>query len=359
MHYHSRVRKTTANGLRIAISLGLAALFLWLFFRNVNLGELARTLSAAHRGWLGLALGITLFNFPFRSWRWTRLLHHVQHVPQMEAFSATCIGFAASVLLPARAGEIVRPAVLSRRTGLPFAPALASIAVERLIDLVAVVLFFVVYAVGGWAPANLSAEAHDRLELLRRSAFLVGAATLLVFAGLGLLAARPHLADRVLGPLERRLPARIASRAVSLVRSFLGGLASIRTGADVAVMSVSTIVMWLLNVLQFYAVARAFEVVLPFQAFFFVLTWAILGLAVPTPGGVGGYHAAVAYSLTGFYGVAAAPAAATALATHAIAFVPVTLAGVAFLAGSGLTLRRLAADGPSAEPGVGGSSLSP
>ena len=357
MHYHSSVTKTAAHALRIAVSLGLAALLLWLFFRNLDLGELARTLSAAHPGWLALALAITFFNFPFRSWRWTRLLHHVQHIPQREAFSATCIGFAASVLLPARAGEIVRPAVLSRRTGLPFAPALASIAVERLIDLVAVVLLFVVYAVGGWAPADLSAEAHGRLELLRRSAFLLGAATLVVFAGLGLLAARPHLADRVLGPLERRLPTRIAARVVALLRSFLGGLASIRTGSDVAVMSSSTLVMWLLNVLQFYSVARAFEVVLPFPAFFFVLTWGVLGLAIPTPGGVGGYHTAVAYALTGFYGIAAAPAAATALVTHAIAFVPVTLAGVAFLAASGLTLRRLSAGAPN-DPGPGGSSLS-
>jgi uncharacterized membrane protein YbhN (UPF0104 family) len=90
---------------------------------------------------------------------------------------------------------------------------------------------------------------------------------------------------------------------------------------------------------------------------FFVLTWAVLGLAIPTPGGVGGYHTAVAYSLTGFYGVAASPAAATALVTRAVAFVPVTLAGVAFLAGSGLTLRRLAASGGGPSSGEGGSSL--
>ncbi len=44
--------------------------------------------------------------------------------------------------------------------------------------------------------------------------------------------------------------------------------------------------------------------------------------------------------------------------THAIAFVPVTLAGVAFLATSGLTLRRLAAGAPN-DPGPAGSSLSP
>ena len=358
MHYHSRVPKAAANALRIAVSLGLAALLLWVFFRNLDLRELGTTLSAAHPGWLGLALAITLVNFPHRSWRWTRLLHHVQRVPQREAFSATCIGFAATVLLPARAGEIVRPAVLSRRTGLPFAPALASVAVERLIDLVTVVLLFVVYALGGWEPENLSPEAHGRLELLRRSAYLVGAATLAVFAGLAFLAARPHLAERVLGPLERRLPARIASRAVGLLRSFLGGLASIRTGSDAAVMAASSLLMWLLNALQFHAVTRAFDVALPFPASFFVLTWAVLGLAVPTPGGVGGYHAAVAYSLTGFYGIAASPAAATALVAHAVAFVPVTLAGVGFLAGSGLKLGRLADSGQGPSSGEGGSSLS-
>lgn len=356
MPYHARVPKAAAHALRVTVSLGLAALLLWLFFRNLDLDELGRTVSAAHPGWLALALAITLVNFPHRSWRWTRLLHHAQRVSQREALSATCIGFAATVLLPARAGEIVRPAVLSRRTGMPFAPALASIAVERLIDLVAVVLLFVLYAAGGWAPADLSPEAHARLELLRRSAVVVGAATFAVFGALALLAARPHLADRVLAPLTRLLPSRIAPRLVGLLRSFLGGLASIRTGGDAAVMAVSSVAMWLLNALQFHAVMRAFDVVLPFPASFFVLTWAVLGLAVPTPGGVGGYHAAVAYALTGFYGVAAAPAAATALVTHAVAFVPVTLAGAAFLAGSGLTLRRLAA-APSG-PGPGGSSLS-
>lgn len=356
MHYHSRVPKAASNSLRIAVSLGLAALLLWLFFRNLDLAELKRTLAAAHPAWLALALLVTFVNFPHRSWRWTRLLHHVQRVSQREAFSATCIGFAATVLLPARAGEIVRPAVLSRRTGLPFPPALASIAVERLIDLVSVVLLFVVYAVGGWAPGDLSPEAHARLDLLRRSAYVVGAGTVVVFAGLGLLAARPHLADRVLGPLERRLPERFAHKVVALLRSFLGGLASIRTGGDVAVMSVSSAVMWLLNAFQFYAVMRAFDVVLPFPASFFILTWAVLGLAIPTPGGVGGYHTAVAYAMTGFYGVAPAPAAATALVTHATAFVPVTLAGAAFLAGTGLSLRRIASDAPSETP-AGGSRL--
>ena len=345
--------KAASNALRVALSLALAALLLWLFFRNVDLAELGRTLAKARPGGLAVALAVTVVNLPLRAWRWTRLLHHVERVSVKESLVATTIGFAASVILPARAGEIVRPAVLSRRTGLPFAPALASIAVERLVDLVSVVLLFVVYAAGGWIPADLSPEAQARLELLRRAALLVGAATLLVFGALALLAARPHLAEHALLPLERRLPARFAPRVTGLLRSFLGGLASIRTASDVALLALSSSAIWLLNAYQFHVMTRAFDVVLPFPVSFFVMTWAVLGLAIPTPGGVGGYHAAVAYSLTGFYGVAASPAAATALATHAFAFVPITVAGIALLAASGLTLRRLAAPDPAAS----GSSL--
>lgn len=358
LQYHAPVPKAASNVLRVALSLGLAALLLWLFFRSLDLADLGRALAGARPAGLVVALTITVVNVPLRAWRWIRLLHHVQPVSLRESFVATTIGFAASVLLPARAGEIVRPAVLSRRTGLPFAPALASIAVERLIDLVTVILLFVVYAAGGWAPTGLSPDAQARLELLRRAALLVGAGALAVFAGLGLLAARPALAERFLVPLERRLPARFAARIVSLLRSFLGGLAAVRTGRDVAVLAASSLVMWLLNALQFHVVAGAFGIHLAFPISFFVMTWAVLGLAIPTPGGVGGYHAAVAYALTGFYAVAAAPAAATALATHAIAFVPITIAGAVLVAGSGLTFRRLAASGTSG-PDPSGSSLRP
>ena len=49
-------------------------------------------------------------------------------------FRATSIGFAANTVLPARAGEVLRPAILARERGLPFAALLASIVFERILD---------------------------------------------------------------------------------------------------------------------------------------------------------------------------------------------------------------------------------
>ena len=87
----------------------------------------------------------------------------------------------------------------------------------------------------------------------------------------------------------------------------------------------------------------------PFPVAFFVITWAVVVLAIPTPGGVVGYHTAVAYSLTGFYGVAKDTAAAFALVSHALSFGPITLVGLGFLIAGGFSLRSLAAT-PVPEP---------
>src|SRR5450755_1795477 len=115
--------------LRVAISLGLAALLLVLFLRTLDFAAVGRAIAAAHVRWLVVATTAGLFGTPLlRSWRWGLLLKKAGRPSYMKLNSATSIGFAASTLLPARAGEIVRPVVLAKEAGLPVAPCIASIA---------------------------------------------------------------------------------------------------------------------------------------------------------------------------------------------------------------------------------------
>jgi hypothetical protein len=67
------------------------------------------------------------------------------------------IGFAASFLLPARPGEVLRPYLLARREGLPPTAAFATIILERLLDLVTVLLLFGVFVLVV-DPASLSGD---------------------------------------------------------------------------------------------------------------------------------------------------------------------------------------------------------
>jgi uncharacterized protein (TIRG00374 family) len=336
--------------LRVAISLGLAALLLVLFLRTLDFAAVGRAIAAAHVGWLILATACGLVATPlFRSWRWGFLLRKAGRPSFWDLNSATSIGFAASTLLPARAGEIVRPVALAKTAGLPVAPCLASIALERLIDLVTCVSLFVFYALN-WAP-EMTGDAAGRFLLLRRSAIVAGAGTLIGLAVLAFLAAKPERTDRFVKPLLRPLPARIGARLEAVLLSFLDGLGALGSVRNVAVVAASSFVLWLLICLQIHATLRAFDLVFPFPVAFFVLTWAILGLFIPTPGGVGGYHTAVAYALTGFYGVSKNTAAAFALVSHALSFVPITLIGLVFLVAGGFSLKSLADErAPSSSP---------
>jgi len=341
--------KKGVNALRVAVSVSLAAVLLFLFLRTLDFAAVGRAIRGAHGGWLVAAAACGLFHTPlFRSWRWALLLKRAGRPSTYDLNSATSIGFAASTLLPARAGEIVRPVALARRSGLPLAPCLASIALERLIDLVTCVFLFVVYAVG-WAPRDMGGEAAGRFALLRHLALLFGAGTLLGLLVLGFLAARPERTDRFVKPLLKPLPERVAARIEALLLSFLDGLGAVGSWRDAAVVAAASVALWLLIAAQVWMTLFAFDLVLPYPVAFFVIAWAILGLAIPTPGGVGGYHTAVAYALAGFYAVPKDTAAAFALVSHALSFVPVTLVGLVFLLAGGLSLKALREEGEREE----------
>src|SRR4029079_590175 len=86
---------------------------------------------------------------------------------------------------------------------------------------------------------------------------------------------------------------------------------------------------------------------------FLVMTLLVVGVAVPTPGQVGGFHAAYKIAVVTFFGVAESAAIGAAIVLHAISFVPVTLLGLAFMAHQGLSLgrmQRLASDGGAHAP---------
>lgn len=327
--------------LRIAVSFALAALLLWLFLKNLDLHAVGSAIRSARPGWVVASVVLSLLVLPIRSWRWTWLLRTVGRVSQKDAFAATCIGFAATTLLPARAGEVVRPVALARAARIPVAPALMSVLLERLIDLLSILVLFIVFALGGTSPEAAGPEAASRFDLLRRSSLGMGAGTLLALAVLTYFGRRPQKAMALLEVLLRRLPERFGGRLRTLAEGLLTALRPLETLRDAAVLTVSSAALWLVVCLQIHACLHAFDLSFRFPVAFFVLTWAVLGLTIPTPGGVGGYHAAVAYCLTGFYAVPPATAAAFAVVSHAVSFVPVTLLGLLFLAGSGLRFESL------------------
>jgi hypothetical protein len=88
-------------------------------------------------------------------------------------------------------------------------------------------------------------------------------------------------------------------------------------------------------------VARAFDIAMPFAGSLLLLSMLVVGVAVPTPGGVGGFHEAFRMGTTAFFGADNDAAVGAAILLHAASLVPVVIAGAWFAARDGMNLRGL------------------
>lgn len=324
------------------LSVGLAVALLAYFLSKANLADVADKLARVHPGFFLLAVGSSLATVPLRSWRWQFLLRPVGKVRFADSFSATCIGFAASTVLPARAGEVIRPVVLSRRTGLSFSGALASVAFERLLDLATVLAFVVAFVIRS-RTGRAGADTLEHPELIVRLA-KISAALLAGFAAVGAWSVlrRAQMVTFV-DRLSSRLPAGARTKIRGASASFIDGLSIVRDGRNFAAAVALSAALWTAVYLQIFFLLRAFHTPLSFWAAVIVCLLTLVGMLIPTPGAIGGFQAMCSYALTFFYGVAIDTATAFALLYWAIAFIPVTVIGFSlFAAGSRRSKQSLA-----------------
>src|SRR6266568_4276655 len=124
----------------------LLAVFLW----NSNLRDVWQILKSTSMAWFALGLFTNFTALIFRTIRWRVLLDLDRPPPFYPTFFANTTGYMLSTVLPIRAGDVARPALLSRRTNVGFAVALGTVLTERIVDLVAIILVYVYYCVKHW-----------------------------------------------------------------------------------------------------------------------------------------------------------------------------------------------------------------
>jgi len=324
-----------------AASAVLALALFGFFLTRVKPAEIGAAIRSASPGWIAASVAISLTTFAFRALRWIWILEPVGRVPWWPSYRATAIGFAANTVLPARAGEVLRPAILARERSLPFAALLASIVFERILDALSQLSYL------GIALGTSSAAAGSLVSSNRLRVAVAGLAGIAVAVALFAVLWR-GATERFFDILFRALPERFRPAARRAAHTFLDGFASLRTPRLLALVGLGSLFLWLVINVQVYCVIRAFGLRLPLSAAFVTTSAAVLGLVVPTPGGVGGYHAAVQFALTRVYGAPVATATGVALIAHAVSFVPISLIGFALFAAS--PWRRKGWKELSAEP---------
>lgn len=326
--------------LKFLVLLLLAVLILWWFGRNLDWAEVGRSVAAAD--WRLLAAGVITVSVTYllRAYRWRTLLAPLTEAGLRPLFAATTVGFGA-VFLFGRAGEVVRPVVLPlyERRVRP-AASFATIMVERLCDIVAVVVLFALNLV--WFPAPAGQETQ--LSHVRTAGLIL---LIIAVTGLSALVWFERRSDRAIHWLDVRfkrwrfVPERLGHAITHLLEQTASALRILADPKELAITVGWTIIIWLVNIASNWLVIRAFGLPFGLKETIFVMGWSLVGSLVPTPGGAAGaFHAATAAGLI-FLSRPPNEAAAVSILLHLVAFAPAVVWGLYYFLRGDVSFKRL------------------
>jgi glycosyltransferase 2 family protein len=306
---------------KLWLGLGVSALCLWIALRGLDLGHFWEVVRGANYWWLVPGVLVYFAAVWVRTWRWRSMLRHLAPVPLRTLFPVVVIGYMGNNVYPARAGEVLRSYVLRRRTGVPISASLATVVLERLFDGLVMLLF--VFVTLPFAPLP---PVFAALVTVFSTVFLGALAAFLV------LAARPQRMSRLYAwMVDHLLPASLRPRVHGLFDKFVTGLQSLRSPRELAVIFLTSCLIWLAETLKYWFVMHAF----PFEVSFLVLMLmtAVVNLATTLPSSPGyiGTFDLPGIAVLSAYGVPPEIAASYTLVLHVALWLPITALGAIYM----------------------------
>jgi uncharacterized protein (TIRG00374 family) len=330
---------------RTLIVLAVAVALVALFLRNVDLWSVFWQIARANPRWLAFSLATMVVNLAIRALRWQYLLEPLGKASFGNSFRATAVGFAASSILPARAGEVIRPYFLARHEKMTATGAFATIILERVLDVLTVLVLLAsfLFVFGrGVGDANPTAWLA-----VKWTGLTAGAASIAALVVMFVLAGDPERLGRAMRRLEQVVPSALAGLIARVAEKFARGLGALRRPGRLLVALAWSFPLWLSIAAGIWAVAVAFRLAVPFTGSFLLIALLVIGVAVPTPGAIGGFHEAFRIGATMFFGAPDDAAVGAAIVLHAFSIGPALVLGLFFAAQVGLNftgMRRLAGE---------------
>ncbi len=323
---------------RSAIGVALSGVLLWWTLRDVSLSVVWTELSHSSLPlFLASAFCATII-FALRAIRWRTILQPVApDTPFGPLWRSTAIGMMVNNLVPARAGEIARGYALTKETSIPLPTAIASLAVDRLFDMLVLLLLAVAAFLDPAFPRSARIAGQSLGSLAQGSIVIV---TLLV-TSLYALAFFPTQLVRAYELFARRISPVLEEKGKAVLVSFSNGLSVLRSPRRFVAVLAWTVLHWLVNAFAFWLGFKAVGMNLPFSAALFLQTLIAVGVALPSAPGFFGVFEKLANVGLAIYGVGPDRATSWAIGFHILSFIPITVIGVYYFARLGLHFREI------------------
>ena len=309
---------------KINVILGLLVglIFVWLAFRGTDIEGIKSSFKSANYLYLIPIVLLSVVVLMLRSYRWGVILEPLEKIDQRTLFSITAVGFMAISLLPVRTGEFVRPYLISRKSSIRIGSALATIVVERIFDMLTLMMVLLLILMMVELPEWIFRSACSILLIIIPLLFI------LIF-----MAVKRDASVKGVDRIIRVLPEALSSRLMRLFHSFLDGLQILPDLKKTFYLAFLSILIWSLVAFATYILFSSFESMsgLSMAAAYTVLIITALGVTLPTaPGFVGNYHYSCVLALT-LFGIPKNDALTFAILLHFIQVMVTILLGLIYL----------------------------
>jgi hypothetical protein len=315
----------------IWIGLAVSAVFTYLAVRGVRFHEVWEGLRESNYWWAVPSVGLVALSVAIRAFRWQLLFAARTRPPYGPVLSATVLGMFVNNVLPARAGEVARVIALHQTAGTSRAEAIVTVVVERLYDVIA--LLVMLFVLLPWLP---------HVAWVHAAAFLaIGVLAVTVVSIIVLVAFGERPFRFLLRPLAR-LPFVSLERTEVVATNLVRGAAALRDPWLATVAALLSAVMWMLLALSAWMLMLGFSLGLSPLAGGLVIVAVGLSMILPSsPAAVGVFEAATLVALQA-YGIPKSQGLSYALVLHAANFFPYIVAGLVVLRTHTLSLRQKA-----------------
>lgn len=284
-------RQNLKQIIQVTISLGIAIWIFWFLYRDIALDSLLAQIKSSNWWWIFASLSISLFGFWLRGWRWTLLIRpeEGEKVKPNRAYHAVMIGYLINLLIP-RAGEVARCGVLTRTNGISLGHLFGTVILERSVDLLFLVstigLAFLVENELFLSLANLLVNIDVLWVKISTNipVFLGGLVIFIIFMALILRKYRDH---------------GIIKKVRHFMREIVSGIKSVNQLSNPFGFWLSSILIWVIYFLTMYTVSLGIPSTANLSSgeVLLVMVMGSIGMVAPVQGGIGTFHALVAFIL--------------------------------------------------------------
>ena len=341
----------------LAAGVVISAVAMVLAFRNVPLSELAVYFRSIDIRWTSLSVILVVTSFAIRAYRWKLIVETTAHLPYWQAFHPLMIGFMMNCILPGRVGEVARPAILKKNNSIPFSTGLATVATERVLDALVLILLF------AWMMATVRIDSSLQMTfgdvVLNRDTLVrlaSGTVKLSIVLILGILMISIDVSRNWICGVVNRLPVlafghavfrhflenRISRPMTRIIHHIASGFELIKSPAKLAQCVILSLLIWGIAGLSYYTMSLGSPGIgLGPMEIMIVMIIVCFFIAIPSvPGFWGIWEAGGVFALS-LFGISASDAAGFTLANHAVQMFPVILVGLISVMITGINIFHL------------------